>query len=63
MNTLAAMPAHNEDEHIAKVVLGARGGRWQYRFNCGNRGSIRGDGCTAQSNFFSKEKTLTKRGD
>ena len=24
MNTLAAMPAHNEDEHIAKVVLGAK---------------------------------------
>ena len=24
MNTLAAMPAHSEDEHIAKVVLGAK---------------------------------------
>jgi len=24
MNTLAAVPAHNEDEHTAKVVLGAK---------------------------------------
>ena len=24
MNTLAAMPAHNENERIAKVVLGAK---------------------------------------
>jgi len=55
---IAAMPAHNEDKRIAKVVLGARGGRWQYGFNCGNRESIRRDGCTAQSNFFSARENL-----
>ena len=53
---IAAMPAHNEEGTIAKVVLGAKkhvdsvvvSGRWQYRFNCGNRGRIRRAGCTAR---------------
>jgi glycosyltransferase involved in cell wall biosynthesis len=49
---IAAMPAHNEDERIAKVVLGAK--------KHVDKVVVVDDGST-DSNFFSKEKTLTKR--
>ena len=86
MKTLAAMPAHNEDERIAKVVLGAKKhvdkvvvvddgstdstaeiaealGALVVRHeeNRGYGAAIRTCFVTA-NNFFSKEKTLTKRG-
>ena len=85
MKTLAAMPAHNEEEHIAKVVLGAKKhvdkvvvvddgstdstaeiaealGALVVRHeeNRGYGAAIRTCFETA-NNFFSKEKTLTKR--
>jgi len=84
---IASMPAYNEDEHIAKVVLGAKkhvdkvvvvddgsddmtaeladalGAMVvRHKENKGYGAALRTCFETA-NNFFSKEKTLTKRED